>query len=233
MSRLTRCFRPRRLLPVLLLLVMVPLLYLGATRINLNPQHAPGEIIDRLHGVAVYYNGGVNHSAGRHLSADGYNLGLRWQCVEFVKRYYFERFGHRMPETLGHARSFFADGLADGALNPARGLLQFRNGGQERPQVDDLIVFGPWLFNPYGHVAIIARVGDHDVDIVQQNPGPWGASRETLPLRQQGGGWYLGQERLRGWLRLPPPARMLARQHRPGLTRHAHIPVHLATLARD
>ncbi|SUD83261.1 Uncharacterised protein [Stutzerimonas stutzeri] len=54
---------------------------------------------------------------GGNLSKDGYNLGLRYQCVEFVKRYYFERHGHRMPDTYGHAKSFFDPSLGDGALN--------------------------------------------------------------------------------------------------------------------
>ena len=226
-----RAMQSRRLLLSLLLLASLPPLYLGLTRLDLHPRHQPGEIVDRFNGVAVYYNGGVNHVDGRHLSHDGYNLGLRWQCVEFVKRYYFERFGHRMPESRGHAKSFFDAQLVDGALNPARGLLQLRNGGHEPPQVDDLIVYGPWLFNPYGHVAIVARVNEHELEIVQQNPGPWGSSRETLPLRQHGDGWQVEPDRVRGWLRLPPPARVMLPWQTPGRTPPRHIPVHLATLA--
>ncbi|WP_413044376.1 hypothetical protein [Pseudomonas sp. YJ42] len=62
---------------------------------------------------------------GRNLTQDGYNLGLRYQCVEFVKRYYFERHGHRMPDSYGHAKDFFDPQVGDGALNARRGLLQF------------------------------------------------------------------------------------------------------------
>lgn len=113
-------------------LLAVTTLVLGGyqlvTRIVLNSKLAPGRQIDELHGVAIYYNGGVNQSRGRNTSVDGYNLGIRHQCVEFVKRYYFERFGHRMPDSYGHARSFFDPSLADGELNARRGLLQFRNG---------------------------------------------------------------------------------------------------------
>lgn len=99
-------------------LLAVTTLVLGGyqlvTRIVLNSKLAPGRQIDELHGVAIYYNGGVNQSRGRNTSVDGYNLGIRHQCVEFVKRYYFERFGHRMPDSYGHARSFFDPSLADG-----------------------------------------------------------------------------------------------------------------------
>lgn len=34
--------------------------YAAVTRINPNPEHAVGEQLDELNGVAIYYNGGVN-----------------------------------------------------------------------------------------------------------------------------------------------------------------------------
>jgi hypothetical protein len=80
-------------------------LYAGVTRINPNSQHQVGDRLDELNGVAIYYNGGVNTVQGRNLTVDGYNLGLRYQCVEFVKRYYFERHGHRMPDSYGQPRT--------------------------------------------------------------------------------------------------------------------------------
>ncbi len=167
--------------------------YWGGTRLNLNPARRPGEQIDTFNNVAVYYNGGVNHSAGRNLSADGYNLGIRYQCVEFVKRYYFERFSHRMPDSYGHARDFFDPVVPDGALNPRRGLMQYRRDGAGAPQVEDLLVLGPSLFNPYGHVAIVTGLRDGGIEVIQQNPGPFGASREVISR---------DNARLLGWLRL-------------------------------
>ncbi|MEH6422349.1 CHAP domain-containing protein [Pseudomonas sp. CGJS7] len=175
------------------------------TRINPNREHAVGEVIDRLNGVAIHYNGGVNTNVGRRLTDDGYNLGLQYQCVEFVKRYYYQRFGHKMPDSYGHARDFFDADVADGGFSAKRGLLQFHNGGAAAPQPDDLIVFAPSAFNRYGHVAIVASVDPAGVVIAQQNPGPFGASRERLafdaarPTR-------VDNARVLGWLRLPPPA---------------------------
>ena len=46
--------------------------------------HQIGDVIDSFNGVAVYYNGPVNNVSGRNLSPDGYNLGQKQQCVEFV-----------------------------------------------------------------------------------------------------------------------------------------------------
>src|SRR5262245_34634763 len=90
------------------LLVLGLAAYVFATQGNANWRPTVGEVGDALDGVAVYYNGGINTSGGRRLGSDGYNLGLKFQCVEFVKRYYYERYQHRMPNAMGHAKDFFA-----------------------------------------------------------------------------------------------------------------------------
>ena len=185
-------------------LLLLLVLWKAATLLNWNPRYRVGQEIDRLNGVAVFYNGGVGHSSGRHLASDGYNLGIRYQCVEFVKRYYHERLNHRMPDSYGHAKQFFDGTLADGARNPRRDLVQYVNGGVSKPRPDDLIVFGPSVLNRYGHVAIVSRVTDSELEIVQQNAGPFGSSRERLPLVSDSGRWRCQNGRVLGWLRKEP-----------------------------
>lgn len=80
---------------------------------------------------------------GRNISADGYNIGLKYQCVEFVKRYYLEHLGHKMPDTYGHAKDFFDRSLTDGMFNERRALIQYTNGSISSPQQGDLIIFAP------------------------------------------------------------------------------------------
>lgn len=174
--------------------------YGAATYLNLNPSREVGSVVDEFNGVKVYYNGGVNNSEGRNLFRDGYNLGIKYQCVEFVKRYYFERFGHRMPDPYGHARDFYDPATPHGALNGKRGLRQYRNAQSEPPKVNDLIVFAPTLFNPYGHVAIVAGVTDREIEIVQQNPGPFSHSRARFAMDAAEGRWAVAGGVL-GWLR--------------------------------
>jgi len=156
-----------------------------------------GDPLDSLNGVMVYCNGGFSGNCGRNV-IDGYNIGMKSQCVEFVKRYYFERFGHRMPNSYGHAKDFFDSTVADGALNKERALLQFRNGSTSMPEEDDLLVLDGWGGNPYGHVAIISRVGDGEVEIVQQNTG---STRGTYDLDMIDGKWWVDSKRVLGWLR--------------------------------
>ena len=184
---------------VLVLLLIIG--YFAAVRYNINPYHFVGEVVDEFNGVKVFYNGGINNVSGRLLTPDGYNLGIKYQCVEFVKRYYYERFKHKMPDALGHAKSFFDEKIEDGAINQHRMLIQYKNGGRIPPAPEDILVFGPWLLNPYGHVAIVTKTTDSTIEIVQQNPGPFGSPREVLPMEHHDGAWRVGNTRVLGWLR--------------------------------
>ena len=43
-----------------------------------------GTAIDSYNNVTVYYNGRVGSTNGRNTAPDGYNLGMKYQCVEFL-----------------------------------------------------------------------------------------------------------------------------------------------------
>lgn len=176
-------------------------LYLSYT-VNINPSKAVGDVVDSLHGVEVYYNGSIGHVDGRN-TVDGYNVGLRYQCVEFVKRYYFEHYQHRFPDAYGHAISFYDAAVGDGDLNAKRGLVQFSNPSSHQPQVGDLVVFDTTIFNRYGHVAIVSDVSEDSLEIIQQNPGPFGDSRERYDLLNSHDKWRVDKSRILGWLRMP------------------------------
>ena len=160
-----------------------------------------GDKVDSLNGVYVYYNNSVGNVEGRNVAPDGYNIGLRYQCVEFVKRYYYERLDHKMPDSYGHAKDFFEKRLQDGKLSSKRNLIQYTNPSSSKPEVDDLLVFDGTNLNKYGHVAIISKVDDISVEIIQQNPGPLASSRETFKLTKSDGKWKIEKDKTLGWLR--------------------------------
>ncbi len=176
---------------------------LVVSKININPMHAVGEPLDSFNGVTVYYNGAVGHVSERNLAKDGYNIGVKYQCVEFVKRYYYERFGHKMPVDHGNAKDYFDAAIPNGSLNAKRGLTQFKNGEGDLPAEEDLVVFGPWVFNRFGHVAIVSKVRPDYIEVVQQNPGPFGHSREQYKILRKEGTSSVDHPRLLGWLRRP------------------------------
>lgn len=155
------------------------------------------EIIDKFNKVAVYYNNGGNK---RHKSKDGYNYGLKWQCVEFVKRYYYDHLKHKMPNAYGHAKDFYSPYLKDGQINRERGLLQFSNKSKSKPKVNDIIIFKGHTLNKYGHIAIIASVYENSIEIVQQNVGH--QTRATYHIYNTNGLWGIKNKRILGRLRM-------------------------------
>lgn len=170
-------------------------------KFNFNQNYQIGDKIDSLNGVFVYYNGGVNHILERNKTEDGYNLGMKYQCVEFVKRYYYERYHHKMPDSYRNAKDFFDNKISDGQKNEKRNLIQFTNSSSSKPQIGDLIIYSATIFNKFGHVAIISEVNDSQIEIIQQNPGPFSPSREHFKMKLEDEKWKIKNSRILGWLR--------------------------------
>jgi surface antigen len=160
-----------------------------------------GEAIDSLNGVKVFYNGETDNVTEVNFSSDKYLLGLKYQCVEFVKRYYYEYYKHKMPNVYGNAKDFFKTDLQDGEINTDRDLIQYTNPSSTKPQIGDLIVLSGTETNPYGHVAIISNVFESEIEIIQQNAGPFDPSREKFQLTYSKNKWEIQNKRILGWLR--------------------------------
>ena len=191
----------KKTLITIFFLIAIFFSYKGLKKVNINSKYEVGQRIDSLNNVTVFYNGGVDNVVQRN-TKDGYNLGLEYQCVEFVKRYYFEYYNHKMPDSYGHAISFYDKTISDGKINKQRNLTQYSNPSISIPKKSDLIIMNGTLFNKYGHVAIISKVKDNKVEIIQQNPGPYSSSREAFKLsKTTDGKWEIKNERILGWLR--------------------------------
>lgn len=187
------------------LVVVVVLLWICGSYLTSSPlrsNHSPGYKLDSLHGVYIYYNGNFTDTFGRN-TIDGYNVGLKYQCVEFVKRYYLFHYEHKMPNPWGHAKQFFNPLLEDGAHNSDRNLYQMNNGSSTKPKVGDILIFDGHSFNPYGHVAIISEVSNSHVSVAQQNVGT--STREKHPFQFIDNKYVIGQSDVLGWLSLHKP----------------------------
>lgn len=159
-----------------------------------------GNVIATYKKVPAYQNGTkVTQSHGKHYAKDNYYYGQKWQCVEYVKRFYHDALGHHMPSVWGHARDFFDPEVAHGEINPLRGLVQYQNGGSEIPKPDDLLVFRN---GSLGHVAIVTKVTKNTIEVIQQNVHSHASS--VHPLSHKGGRCTVGKDNQpAGWLRLP------------------------------
>nr|WP_288827299.1 CHAP domain-containing protein [uncultured Clostridium sp.] len=178
---------------ILLIIVCIPTIFYIQDRSKI------GNTIDSYKNVSVCYNGYYyTKSYGKHYSEDGYYYGRRWQCVEYVKRFYYDAKGHKMPDLYGNAKDYFSYDTKQGEMNEQRDLLQFCNGGNVAPKEDDLLVFTD---SKYGHVAIITEVTEDNIEVIQQNV--YGKTRQRFDLTVSDGNYYVGTDKKQpaGWLR--------------------------------
>jgi hypothetical protein len=194
-------FKIMKYIVILVFIIFIGIIIWLYKNFNFNPYHKVGEIIDTYNGVEIYYNGGINHTSDRNITNDKYNIGLKYQCVEFVKRYYFEYLNHKMPNSYGNAIDFFDNTLVDGQMNSDRGLVQYKNPSKIKPQENDIIIYKGNIFNCYGHVSIISNILDNKIEIVQQNAGPFSKSRENYEIKYENDLWKIKSQRIIGWLR--------------------------------
>jgi surface antigen len=113
-------------------------------------------------GVAVYSNGSTTYFSNvqytiSNYTGGSYSTGYKWQCVEFVVRYYWLKYNLKIRD--GHANTFFRDA-------EIKGLNRYENGGVVAPQVGDILVSEAGL---HGHVAVVRAVGPDYVIVAQQN----------------------------------------------------------------
>lgn len=154
-----------------------------------------------LDNVPGYYNGsGEAITWGRHYSSDGFYYGEKWQCVEYVRRYYHNALKHDITK-LGDAHTWFTAGVEDGEIT-FNGLTQYIYAGKDtrsenddgfsvKPQKGDILVL---QVGNYGHVAIVAEVGETNIKIAQQNVVHDGFVTDISIKRLPSGKWRVEQK---------------------------------------
>jgi surface antigen len=121
------------------------------------PKQPYGALLGSFNGVNVYSNGSVSYFSNVLSYVGKHPTGYRWQCVEYVNRYYWVMYGRTLG--AGNANSYYKDA-------GKKGLNRYDNGGVVRPQVGDILVSEG---GQYGHVAIVREVGKDYVLVAQQN----------------------------------------------------------------
>ena len=90
----------------------------------------------------------------------GTYVGKKWQCVEYVQRYYRIVYGMNIKPAFGNANTFYTYNT-----HASVGLQKFAN-GSTAPQVGDILVS---TSPSVGHVAIVTGVTATQVHIIDQN----------------------------------------------------------------
>ncbi|HVT30714.1 MAG TPA: GH25 family lysozyme, partial [Lacipirellulaceae bacterium] len=117
-----------------------------------------------FNGVVNYSNDPTTMPSPQPSSyVNGQYMGLKWECVEYVRRYYYFEYGLNLFSLSGalNARDFFNHAAI-------MQLAAYPNGGTSAPEVGDILCFSP-TSSGLGHVAIVRAVGSTTVTVIQQN----------------------------------------------------------------
>jgi len=176
--------------------------------------------IGEVDGVKVYSNGYLAYNdntanrknncckkVGTDLICKGLNLtdkcdgvitGWQWECVEFVHRYYYQKYGIVL-KYASNANGFYRHYDTSASAE----LVAIPNNGANQPQTGDILVSEGTPSN-LGHVAIVTGVSPNVINVTQQNVFECGGDINA-PVSKEGNklGSFdkKGKYPIKGWLR--------------------------------
>ncbi|RNF05728.1 putative trypanothione synthetase [Trypanosoma rangeli] len=149
--------------------------------------YAPG-------GIPAYSNKHDGYFSGER-SIDGKLFcGFKYQCVEFARRWLFERKSLVLPDVRWAVHIFDLKEVPDArTARPVR-CVAVHNSTKTKPVADALLIYPSADGSPAGHVAAITEVGDNWVRIADQNHRffKWeGDYAAQLALNHENGVWTI------------------------------------------
>lgn len=98
---------------------------------------------------------------GSHF-VDGVYLGMKWQCVEFARRYWLSEYNVIIPPVGFAAHIWNMNDVARRGDFYRVPLVKYPNGGSEKPVAGDLFIYASTPNQRVGHVAVVVDVVDVD-----------------------------------------------------------------------
>jgi hypothetical protein len=175
-----------RRLPILAFLALTCVACCGA------PEAAASEVaIGSFEGVVAFHNPPVTPGDN---SWNGRYTGIKWQCVEYVRRFCYSALGYEpdLPTITGAYKAWDDWYLV--------GLSRYTNGAAA-PELYDILVWSSDLpgSGGHGHVAIVKSVSASSVTVIEQNWSNTPPSEHTIHRS----GNTLDDAWLLGGLRIP------------------------------
>jgi glutathionylspermidine amidase/synthetase len=134
----------------------------------------------------------------------GTYTGIRWQCVEYARRWLLINKGAIYGDVDIAAEIWNRiNYLTDVKTNKTLPLESHLNGSKQPPQVGDLLIYAR-AFNETGHVAVVIDVDYKDgaIEVGEQNYNnePWpGDFSRKIDLVKKGDNYWLLDAYLLGW----------------------------------
>jgi hypothetical protein len=121
---------------------------------------------------------------------DGLPTGKKWQCVEFVRRYYMQIHRLTFPSVADAYEMMKLTEFIDIDTQQPYPCT-FHSSLESTPQKDDILILE---HEEYGHTAIIVGIQGDRIRIAEQNWKPWVASYYSREL-------LVNDPLIIGWLR--------------------------------
>jgi len=120
-----------------------------------------GTYLGTYNSVNVYSNGTGGYVSNEYNFINGTNTGMKWQCVEYVNRYYLLIYNKNIRVPGHNAVNYYPNATQ-------HGLVSYPNNGNTAPAIGDVLCFSGGNPN-YGHVAIVREIGSNYLKVAQQN----------------------------------------------------------------
>ena len=134
-------------------------------------------------------------------------MGLKWQCVEFARRWSYLRKNSIFQSVEGAKDMWtqlkYVQRVDDQRKYPLR---RHRNGFSSLPHNETFLIYPEQKEMPYGHVAIIVDVSSSSIRIAEQNFNfyYWKSNfAREIPLKYENGKYFINdQYQVYGYLQI-------------------------------
>lgn len=120
--------------------------------------------------VAAFSNGNDSYYSGEDSYLRGVYMGMKWQCVEYARRWTYIRKGAVFQSVIGANNMWTelkdVERVSDKRKFPLR---HHPNGSPKPPMNESYLIYPIQKDMPYGHVAVIVEVLPHAIRIAEQN----------------------------------------------------------------
>jgi len=215
-DRSIRIIRIRYLMKIFLCFSLIFLLYLLIIKSNWSIKRRGkenfipfGEILGvSIDNVIAYSNGNDSFYSGESNYFRGVYSGLKWQCVEYARRWILTT-KNATFESIEGAKDLWTrvNFIENIYTKKKRKLIRHENGSTIKPMKNSFLIYPQQNQMPFGHVAVIHQVLTKSIRIGEQNFDfmPWKSSfAREIPFQQIDGHFFLDDQfEIFGWMEIP------------------------------
>jgi glutathionylspermidine amidase/synthetase len=157
--------------------------------------------------VPAYSNGNDTYYSNENSFLNGIYMGLKWQCVEYARRWTYIRRSSIFESVEGANDMWnqlkYIERVSDKAQFPLR---THANGSPNPPINESYLIYQVQKDMPYGHVAVIVDVLPNAIRVAEQNfyfyYWPYNYARQ-IPVEFINGLYYIkDQYEVYGWMEI-------------------------------